>query len=164
MFKKTGKRHGPEKLLSNTRRVFCIFIPFLPLSKNLPPIQYGCYNRERAYWSFLSLLYTLKYAIFAEQAPYQGFALDPLGALGCPQTPRPNVVLPLQVRYSYAPEICCQLFCRLFVFLVPMSQRKLFAEQDYWLSELWAELWAVGIMLRTKNVGVMGCRSYGLSE
>ena len=105
MFKKTGKRHGPEKLLSNTRRVFCIFIPFLPLSKNLPPIQYGCYNRERAYWSFLSLLYTLKYAIFAEQAPYQGFALDPLGALGCPQTPRPNCVLPLQVRYSYAPDV-----------------------------------------------------------
>ena len=141
-----------------------------PSIQKFSPIQYGCYNRERDYWSFLSLFYTLKYAIFAELqgsfapcAPYQDFALDPLGALGVPQTPRPNVVLPLQVRYSYAPEICCQLFCRLFVFLVPMSQRKLFAEQDYWLSELWgvgimgcrsnglSELWAVGIMLRTRN-------------
>ena len=27
-----------------------------------------------------------------------------------------------------------------------------------------SEFWAVGIMLRTQNVGVMGCRSYGLSE
>ena len=59
-----------------------------------PSIQYGCYNRERAYWSFLSLFYTLKYAIFEE----------PLGDLGSPQTPRPNFVLPLQVRYSYSPE------------------------------------------------------------
>ena len=59
-----------------------------------PSIQYGCYNRERAYWSFLSLFYTLKYAIFEE----------PLGDLGSPQTPRPNCVLPLQVRYSYSPE------------------------------------------------------------
>ena len=67
--------------------------------KKLPPIQYGCYNRERAYWSFLRLFYTLKFAIFAELPV--GFALDPLGALGDPQTPRLNFVL--QVRYSYAP-------------------------------------------------------------
>jgi hypothetical protein len=97
-----------------------------PSIQKFPPIQYGFYNCERAYWSFLSLFYTLKYAIFAELqggfAPYHDFALDPLGALGGPQTPHPNFVLPLQVRYSYAPEICCQLFYRLlFVFLAPMS-------------------------------------------
>jgi hypothetical protein len=51
---------------------------------------------EIVYWSrvTLSLFYTLKYAIFEE----------PLGDLGSPQTPRPNFVLPLQVRYSYSPE------------------------------------------------------------
>ena len=31
---------------------------------------------------------------FAPLAPYQGFALDPLGALSAPQTPRPIILHP----------------------------------------------------------------------
>ena len=54
--------------------------------KICPPIQYSCYNRE-SYRSFLSLFYTLKYAIFAELprvrplGPLPGLYPGPTGGL-----------------------------------------------------------------------------------
>ena len=36
-------------------------------------------------------------------APYQGFALDPLGALSGPQTPRPIILHPLFLIPGYGP-------------------------------------------------------------
>jgi hypothetical protein len=101
-----------QKNCSTIHIGFLVFSYHSSLYPNIcPPIQYSCYNHERVYRSFLSLFYTLKYAIFADLpggfapwAPYQDFTLDPLGALGGSQNPRPNFVLPLQARYSYAPD------------------------------------------------------------
>jgi hypothetical protein len=55
-----------------------LFHTIPPSIPKFAPIQYGCYNRERAYWSFVSLFYTLKYAMFAELPGGK----DPLGPLG----------------------------------------------------------------------------------
>ena len=41
--------------------------------------------------------------VFAPLAPYQGFALDPLGALSGPQTPRPIILHPPFLLPGYGP-------------------------------------------------------------